>query len=360
MNYRITGIILVFLFLHHWTWAQMFEDNWQTERTFRASRAYRVSINNKYGSVMVSTWDKDSVRISVTRRVSEKSADRLKRMVESIDIRFREGQGQVWAETFVGSRHTTFIQDVREAGNFSSATPRTKIDYQIMVPPHVHLEITNKYGDIVLPTLSGYVKIDLSNGNLQARDLTGLAEMNLAFGSAEIRRTRQGTFFLNFVNFNIDEAEALTIDGRSSEIRVKDAEQLKLSSRRDRIFITNVRHLDAETYFSNIHCQSLVETALLKLTYGRLEQLNLASGFKSCDIISQTCDVNITLLSPTLYSALIKANKTVNLPAELKPEIADYKKRMSQEPVRFIFRRKADDDKFNINISDGELKIDHR
>ena len=83
------------LFLYKNERAQMFEDNWQTERTFRASRSFRVSINNKYGSVMVSTWDIDSVKISVTRRVSEKSADRLKRMVKSIDIRFREGRRQV-------------------------------------------------------------------------------------------------------------------------------------------------------------------------------------------------------------------------------------------------------------------------
>lgn len=360
MNYRHLILILVFIAMQHLVGAQMFNDNWQTQRTYKASRSYRVTINNKYGSVMVSTWNKDSVRISVTRGISEKSPERLKRLVESIDIRFRESQGQVMVETFVGSRHTTFIQDVKEAGNFSTAGPRTKIDYIIMVPAHVHLDITNKYGDVVLPDLTGHVKVDLSNGNIQGRDLSGLAEMNLAFGNAEFRSIRQGTFFLNFVNFSCNEAELLTMDSRSSEIKVKDVDHFKISSRRDRIALNNARFLEAETYFSNINCYNLEEYGSLKLTYGRLENLSLASSFKGCDIVSQTCDVYLGLVAPAPYSALIKANKLINLPDDLKSEMPDFRKVIDKEPVRFIFRRKMPEDKLKINISDGELKIDHR
>lgn len=342
------------------TIAQMYEDNWQTEKTFKATRSYSVTVNNKYGSVMVSTWNKDSVKISVFRKITERSAEKLKRLVESIDIRFREGQGQVWVESVIGSRHTTFIQDVKEAGNFSNARPSTKIDYQIMVPSDVHINITNKYGDVVLPSLSGHVKIDLSNGNLQARNLSGLAEMNLAFGNAEFGSIRQGNIFLNFENFVCDDSEFLTIDGRSSEIEVKDADHFKISSRRDRINLTNIKYLEAETYFSNVNCLNLQEYGKLKMTYGRLEKLSVAAGFKGLDVISQTCDVNLQFITPTPFTALIKANRTVVIPQELKAESSNYREIIAKQPVRFIYRKKMPDDKVKINILDGELKIDHR
>lgn len=359
MNYKIISVVWVFLFIHQWVNAQMYEDTWQTERTFKTSGTYVVSVNNKYGSVVVATWDKDSVKISVTRRVSEKSRERLKRMVESIDIRFREGTGQVWAETVVGSKHTTFIQDVKEAGNFSSATPRTRIDYKIMVPANVSVEITNKYGDVVLPSLSGNVKIDLANGNLQARDFKGLAEMNLAFGSAEIRSIQQGRVFLNFVNFVCDATEKLTLEGRSSEIRIREAGQLKINSRRDRLSLGSIGELEATTYFSNLSCQKLSGFVRLNLTYGRLEQLNIARDFKGCEIVSQTCDVNLQFMAPTAYSALIRSNKPIRVPGGLKSEVANYASVIKTAPVRFNYLKRMPADKIKVNISDGELIIEH-
>ena len=319
-----------------------------------------VTINNKYGSVVVSTWEKDSVKISVTRSISEKTPDRLKRLAENIDFRFREGQGLIVGETVFGSKHATFIQNVKEAGNISTAGPRTKIDYNITIPAYVHLDITNKYGDVVLPALTGHVKVDLSNGNIQSRDLSGLAEMTLAFGNAEFRNIRQGNIFLNFVNFTCDNSELLTIDGRSSEIRIKDVDHLKISSRRDRINLSNARVFEVDAYFSNISCLNLESYGNLKLTYGRLEQLNLSANFKSCDIISQTCDVNLKLIKPVDYSALIKANKAIIIPADLKPEDPSLLKMVTSQPVRFIFRKKTMVDKIKINITDGDLKIEHQ
>lgn len=360
MNYKITGFVWVFLLIHQWVNAQMYEDTWQTERTFKTTATFVVSVNNKYGSVVVSTWDKDSIRISVTRRVSEKSKERLKRMVESIDIRFREGNGQVWAETVVGSKHTTFIQDVKEAGNFASATPRTRIDYKIMVPSYVNIEVTNKYGDVVLPSFSGNAKIDLSNGNLQARDFKGYTEMNLAFGSAEIRSIKQGRVFLNFMNFVCDASDKLTLEGRSSEIRIKEAGQLKIDSRRDRLSLGQVKELEATTYFSSLNCLNLKEFVRLNLTYGRLEQLTMARDFKGCEIVSQTCDVNLRLMTPVAYSALIQSGKTLNLPVGLKPESIDYKSLIHSEPMRFNYLKRMPADKIKVNISDGELKIEHQ
>lgn len=359
MNYKITGVIWIFFLIHQWINAQMYEDTWQTERTFKASGTYVVSVNNKYGSVVVSTWEKDSVRISVIRRVSEKSRERLKRMVESIDIRFREGTGQVWAETVVGSKHTTFIQDVKEAGNFSSATPRTRIDYKIMVPANVSVEITNKYGDVVLPSLSGNAKIDLSNGNLQARDFKGLAEMNLAFGSAEIRSIKQGKVFLNFMNFVCDASDKLSLEGRSSEIRIKEAGQLKIDSRRDRLSLGQVKVLEATTYFSSLSCLNLKEFVRLDLTYGRLEQLTMDRDFKGCEIVSQTCDVNLRCVAPAAYSALIRSNKPIKVPGGVKSEVAGYESVIKTEPVRFNYLKRMPADKIKVNILDGELIIEH-
>lgn len=360
MNYKIYSLFFVFLIIQQWANAQMFEDNWQTERSFKATRTFIVSVNNKYGSVVVSTWDKDSVKISVSRHISEKSPERLKRMIESINIKFREGDGQLWAETVLGSKHTSFLQDVKEAGNYSSSTPNTRVDYKIIVPTYVHLDITNKYGDVVLPSLSGHVRISLSNGNIQGDNLSGLAELNSAFGDVEIKNIRQGTVMLNFVNFSCDKADLLNIEGRSSQIKIKDVNRLKISSRRDRIFVNNVKNIEADTYFSNINCESVKEFATLKLTYGTLEQLSMANTFLGCNIVSQTCDVNLRLVSPVAYSALIKSNKSLTVPPELRCLDADYKKTIASQPVRFVYKKEMSFDKLKINISDGDLKIDHR
>ena len=358
MNCNRAYLAGVLLLLTHFAAAQLFEDTRTTERSWKVQTGVLVSVNNKYGAVVVSTWEKDSVKISVTRRVTEKSEDRLKKTTANIEVQFRENQGTIAAETVIGNRPGGLFQNLMEAGNFTSSSPRTQIDYHIWLPRTASLNIVNKYGDVVLPSWSGPLKLDLSNGNFQARDLSGISDLVLAFGDAQVRSLKEAKVALNFVNFRCERSETLTLEGRSSTIQIRQGQHLKLSSRRDQVNLGPVATLEADTYFSVVDASLVGQSADLKMTYGRLEGLTLGPQFESCNIVAQTCDLRLHLQQPVAYRALLQWNKVPDLPEQLLP--ANPGRQTTDQPSLFYFESRTAPEKLRINLTDSFLKMEHK
>jgi hypothetical protein len=340
--------------------AQMYEDTWHSVKTYKSRPGISVDINNKYGSVIVSTWDRDSVKIEVSRKIYERSGDRLNTLRDNINIDHKTTLNKITVETIFGSKHSSIVRDIREMANFSVSESRSRIDYNIYLPANANIKIVNKYGNIVLPTLNGTVEIDLSNGDFQARELNGDANITLAFGNAFVGTINNGTIALNFVDFTGSKMNSVSIEGRSSDIKINSANTINLNSRRDKVQITSANNIVADTYFSNLNFLKVEKTASLKLTYGELTNITLSNRIENCDIISQTCNVNLTLINPLPYKAMIKQNRgTINLPASLINEASSAQKRNNNEPTSYYFKRNDATNKININISDSELKINH-
>jgi hypothetical protein len=341
--------------------AQMYEDTWQSVKTYKSAPGAIVEVNNKYGSVIVSTWERDSVKIEVTRKIYEKSRERLNTLRDNIDVEYRVLSNTISVETVFGSRHSSLVRDIREMANLSVSDSRSSIDYKIYLPSNANIKIVNKYGNVVLPTMDGKVEIDLSNGDFQARDLNGDVHLTLAFGKALMRNLKKGVVSLNFVDFTAQDMETLSLEGRSSEIRINSVNTLDLNSRRDKIAVARVGSLVADTYFTNLNFSKVDQRVSLKMTYGELSKMGLSAGFQVCDIISQTSDVNVTLLNPLPYRAKVKQTRGgISLPVGLTKEDVTPQNKKDNEPFNFFFKRNDAANKLNINISDAELKIIHQ
>jgi hypothetical protein len=362
MSYKNISILLLMMVISQWTQGQLFEETQRITKAFKASPGMRVDISNKYGSVMVSTWSKDSVKIEVVRRISEKNEERFKKIKANIDFRFNATPGALLAETMFGSSYGSMMQNVKEATNFMSASnSKSRIDYKVYLPADVNIFINNKYGDVVLPAINGNASVTMSNGNLQAKEIKGYSSFNLSFGNAQIKSIENGTLTLNFINLNIDNAGNLNVDTKSSELVIGKVNSLKINSRRDQIKVMSAGSISGESYFSKLTIPQLKENCAFKLTYGELTEMTLDAAFRKVELLSQTCDINIKINAPTAYSALIKAvNAPLKLTEQLKAEVADYQKQISTTPVRFSFQRKGNDEKIKVNISDAELTIQHQ
>jgi hypothetical protein len=341
--------------------AQMYEDTWQSVKTYPARPGVNLTVNNKYGSVIVSIWDRDSVKIEVTRKIYEKSRDRLNTLRENIDIEYRVVSNSISVETVFGSRHSSLVRDLREMANLSVSDSHSRIDYRIFLPSHLNLTIINKYGNVVLPSLNGKVNVDLSNGDFQARDLNGDVNLTLSFGKAILGQLKKGNVSLNFVNFAGEKMGQMHLEGRSSEIKIQSVDVLDLKSRRDKVDVARAGSVVADGYFSSLQFLQVERQASLKLTYGELSRMVLTKTIQQCDIVSQTCNVNLTLLNPLPYRARVKQTRgSISLPASvLKGKVAaDVPKYMEFES--FYFEREDATPRLNINISDSELKINHQ
>ncbi|MFT3740551.1 MAG: hypothetical protein QM786_17520 [Breznakibacter sp.] len=362
MNHKTFTMFLAMVCAVASAHAQTYEETRVVARTYKTAPSVLVDISNKYGMVEVVTWDNDSVKIEVTCRIAEKSEERFRKLKANIDFSFMALPNHVSAQTVLGDKHSTLVQNVKEVTNFLSASDtRSRIDYKVFVPLSANVKVSNKYGDVVLPSLTGSVAIDLSNGNLQARDIEGKASLNLAFGSAQFKKLRYAKVSLNFVDFSCPYLSDLEMDSKSSKIDLGQASNVQFTSRRDQIQIMDVSSIKGEAYFSRLALNLATGNCDLKLTYGELTELTLGANFKQCNIVSQTCDVNLSLAKNSNIGAMVKATRTKSaFPADWKPQTSNHLKVMETTPVRFISGKAQPNNQLNINISDAELKIDQQ
>src|SRR5690554_459556 len=114
-----------------------------------------------------------------------------------------------------------------------------------------------------------------------------------------------------------EQSERLMLYGRSSTIQITQGKYLKLSFRRDQVTFGRLEWLDADIYFSVLNVSLVSQIANIKMTYGRLERLNMGAQFASCNIVAQTCDLQFLLQQSTAYRALLQWNKAFDLPEQL-------------------------------------------
>ncbi|HBG87315.1 MAG TPA: hypothetical protein DEG09_03535 [Marinilabiliaceae bacterium] len=338
--------------------AQQINETLSTSYLYPATRTVSVQINNKYGHVKVNTWAKDSVKVEITQTYTHTSIENINKLKSSINILRYNASGTIRFETSFEQSGGRFFRNVREATNMFGSESNTRIDYSITLPARSNINIINKYGDVILPTLSGRVTVDLSNGNFQAQRLSGHSELNLAFGNALINELNNGVLGLNFVELSLNRANSLTVNGSSSKIDIKSITDLVLDSRRDRVIIEKAGKIAGTTYFTSANFGELANRCELDMTYGELSGLKLLDSTTECIIVARTCNLNIEMMQPSAYSLLLKkSGASLKFPESLTPAPV----RAGEEGLsRYYFRSNIAESKLKINIQNGNFKIIHQ
>jgi len=122
------------------------------EREFEVNPDATLKINNKYGSVHTTTWEKNIVTIKVIVSLDVDSKEKADRILKHIDIVFNASKQEV-----------NVITEIQ--GQFpKKMNKKLQIDYTIMLPKTNNLSIKNKFGDIYVNELEGKADLKMSYG----------------------------------------------------------------------------------------------------------------------------------------------------------------------------------------------------
>ncbi len=363
MKYKIFHIsLLLAWFICFALGAQSTVETKTIVRAFRVSPTSKISVSNKYGNLRVELWDKDSIRFEITQTINEKNPVKLAKIRDNISYRFAQIPSGLEVQTLFSEKHSSLIKNVKEATNYlDPQNLQSRINYKITMPTYINLTLELKYGDIILPTLSGNITIDLSNGNLQTGDFNATLNLKQSFGNAYLKKIAQGDLDLNFVELQCESSNNLLINTKSSTIIIDQCGTLRIDSRRDQLTIQNVDELFLTTYFSTIRQLDINKTGQLNFQYGKVSNLSASRELTKLIIDSRMCDVNLKMISPKSYTAVIQAKNTqINLPTDLKPLLSNYKYTIENNPVNFQFGKEPFQSQLIINNSDSDLTISHK
>ena len=267
----ILGMLMVFTagFAHAVTDDQ-FTETKNIRKALAADQNTSVEITNKYGNVEVENWDKDSVVIAIEVKASAKKLDVAWEMVESTNFNIGGNRSYVFAETTFGSNGSFIKKGFQDLNYQLNGNRELQVNYKVFIPEGCRLVVNNKFGNILLPNLTGAVRIDLAHGDLRAPSIAESRNLTVKYGKVNIRELMKGRVQVEYAELYLDLAGEIEVSGRASEIHIEEAEKLTLSSQADKLYLGRIGSLDGRCRLSTVKVDELKENLNLNTNYGSL------------------------------------------------------------------------------------------
>ena len=295
-NYKPGVLLLISLFLISFTLSAQ-EVTKEFHKEFTAG-AKTLDISNRYGDVVIQSWDKDQIIIDVKVTVEMPNKEKAQKLLDYIDVQFSEGSNVISAKTTIDDKF-----------NFTGWGDSRKftIDYNIKMPVGTDLNLANKYGNSEIDELHGLMNLDIKYGNITAGKLTRgnvkpFSKLNLAYGKGDIEET--GWLDLNerYVgSMEITKCQALLLDSKYSKLSLGETSSLVGESKYDNLKIDNINNLVLENGYTTVTIGQLRKKLTYNGSYGSFSIDRVPAGFESIDVETHYMGVRIGIDESASY-----------------------------------------------------------
>jgi hypothetical protein len=282
------------------------------KKEFNINPDATITINNKFGKVQCTNWDKNVVAIEVLITVTASDEEGAERQFKRISIDFTGTPEAVSAVTTIDPKGGP------KKGGFS-------IDYNVSLPASVNLDLTNKFGDIFINELNGKGKINLGYGSLDIKKLGNSDNLlDIKFSKARINWIKGAVVILKYSEMDLDYAGSLRLDSKFSDLDADKIIALNVNFEGGTLNMENSSAVDSKSKFSDLKINRIEQSLNLDIQYGSCDVREMPVEFTSVNIRNKYANVSIGLPKQAKYS----------LDAELKFCDLDY----PAEMARFSFR----------------------
>lgn len=258
-----------------------------------------LEINNRYGDVVIESWDKNQIVIDVKVTVELPNKERAEKLISYIDVQFTEDENLIKAKTV--------IDDKFSFSGWGGESKKFSIDYNIKMPAKTALTLANRYGNTEINELTGLVNLNIKYGNLTAGKLTRSNEkpwssIVLAYGKGTIEETGWMTLNIRYTgNLEITKSTALLLDSRYSKLSLGETSSVVGESKYDNIRIGNIKNLDLDNGYSDVNIGSLATKLRYEGSYGSFSVESIPADFESIDMETHYMGVKLGIAENASY-----------------------------------------------------------
>jgi hypothetical protein len=281
---KIAFFTLVLIFLLGIKGAKAHEEFTRLIRKeFTVNPDAQLTINNKFGKVHCTNWDKNSVSIEVAITLTAADQEEADKQFKRISIDFTDTPSSVSA--------TTNMEEFKNSGR-----NRFSVDYNISMPVTNNLDVTNKFGDIYINELQGKARINLGYGNLEANKLGNSDNLlDIKFGKARVNWIKGAVLSLKYSEMDLDYAGSLRLDSKFSDLDAEKIIVLNVVFEGGKLNMENSSAVDSKSKFSDIDIQRIEQSLNLDIQYGNCDVHEMPADFTSVNIRNKYGDVSIGL-----------------------------------------------------------------
>lgn len=295
LYYKSTPLLALLLIAGINLGAQSLKKDFHKE--YSATSSSELKIDNQFGNITVTDWDQNKVVIDVNIEVTASDESKAQKLLDKINIDFKEDGSQIIAKTKIG-----------ENGNLNFKTKSDKqsfhIDITVKCPKSINLSVDNQFGDVIISSLTGPFKADLQFGSLNAVSLTGPeTKIDMQFGKVTI-----GT--LTDAKIDIQHCESL---------KISECGNLVLDAQFTKIEIGSLGSLKADVNSAEVTVDDLADMLKMEMNMGNVKIGNVSAEFKSIDIEQNMGDLTIGIDPKAGYRLTAEVNMgSIKVPEGMK------------------------------------------
>ncbi|MEE9408895.1 MAG: hypothetical protein V3V28_12560 [Polaribacter sp.] len=300
--YKITLILLLFpLIAFANNDKKKHEKSKVIKKEFSVNSDARVSLDNRYGNLKITTWDKNRVEIEVTITVKGNDLDAVEDKLSSIHIDFNARKSLVEAKTILGDKKSNWSWWKK------SKNINYKINYVVKMPKTNSVDLDNDYGNIYLNTLSGKADINCDYGKIEIGELlANNNDINLDYCSTStINYMKSGDVNIDYSKLNIDNSENLRVNADYSTIKLDKASIVDLNIDYGSVSVNDANDVSVNSDYASMRFGTIRKNLNIDTEYGSVNVKNLAKGFESVVISGQYAGIRIGVESGTIFDFVI-------------------------------------------------------
>jgi hypothetical protein len=318
MNYKFILTLILILLSPVLSSGQSYSEKRSFKKAFVVNKEMTLAITNKYGTIHLTTWNKDSVSVRAEIEAFASSQSRLGKMLEGININFSETGYQIIAQTYFSQSISMLFESFKGMTNkLIPYDSRIQINYFVSLPENINLKIDNKYGDVYMENNIADLSVTLSNGSFKANSLNKASDLKLSFCDATINKIDGGNLDASFSEVVIGELLNLSITSISSRLDLKQAGKIHLDSRRDKFFIGILGSAEGDSYFTDFKIDELKDDVNLVTKYGSVYIDKINKSIKLISLNSGYTDISLSFDQTVSYNLDIRhINTFLTTPAQ--------------------------------------------
>jgi len=335
----------------------------QLSKAFKLNKSSVIDISNKYGDVSIETWEKDSIKVDIFVRVSEKNRDKLRKKMNDIRFDLTQSGRFIVVNTIVGENNNMIYSEFNKLKeSIGVGESQVEINMKVKVPDNLELKVSNKFGNIYIDDYSGDMSVNMANGKLKAHDLNGYVNMKINFGDANINTMGSGALEVYYSDLNLGSAKKLRITSKTSDITITEIEQMMVNSSRDTYKIRMIDDFETESSWTDFSISEFRNKSDIRMNFGDISIDNIKSTFQNIFIDARSSKINLCFDRQIDVNFDITTNQNMSLPMEAK---IDKKEQVDpkEKTVRYLGRTgnvKTETPKLILKNTSGEINITKR
>jgi hypothetical protein len=188
-------------------------------KSYPADANDKLEINNKYGRVIVNTWNKNEFKVDIQIKADARDEEIAQKLIDAISISdSKNGDLVSFRTNFGGNNGNGSIWNLFNTRNNNH---KVEVNYTIYMPSKNALSVNNSYGATELPDLEGKVSVNVSYGSLSAKALTHAANtIKVSYGSADIESLNSSQLDVDYGSLELGSVDKLTSDISYSSVKI--------------------------------------------------------------------------------------------------------------------------------------------